>query len=93
MDSHFAALMAEGVAVIRLDQQHAFIGRKHSGHPVVTKIDRGGDLAPAYLLRVAHEAAGCDGVVVMGPDAARIEFERQYVSLYRRPDRLVSSGA
>ena len=45
-----------------------------------------------YLLRVAHEAAGCDRVVIMGPDASRIAFEREYVALYRRPDRLIDLG-
>jgi len=44
-------------------------------------------------VRVLHEAEGCDRVVVMGTDPSRIALEREYVALYRRPDRLIDLGS
>jgi hypothetical protein len=79
-------------AVIWLDRSHALVARAHSGRPEVTEVDRASDPEPAYLLRVLHEAADCDRLVVMGPDAARVAFEREYVAIYRRPDRLIDVG-
>jgi hypothetical protein len=80
-------------ALIWLDRSHALIARAADGRTKVTEIDRELDAEPAYLLRIAHEADGCDRVVVMGDDVERVAFEREYVALYRRPDQLIDSGA
>lgn len=92
MDTRPGPAPAHHAAVIWLDRSRALIARADSGRASVTEVDR--DLEPEsmYLRRVLHEAAGCDRLVVMGPDAARIAFEREYVALYRRPDRLVDLG-
>lgn len=79
-------------AVVWLDRTHALIARSHEGRPEVTEVNRSFDTEPAYLLRVLHDAADCDRLVVMGSDAARVALEREYVALYRRPDRLVDVG-
>jgi hypothetical protein len=79
-------------AVIWLDLRHAFVARAHDGHPTVTEVGRDADSELHYMLRVVREAADCDRVVIMGPDAARIDFEREYVTLYRRPDQLIDVG-
>jgi hypothetical protein len=42
---------------------------------------------------VARETADCDRIVIMGPDNERLAFEREYVSLYQRPDRLIDDEA
>jgi hypothetical protein len=83
---------ADHAAVVWLDRRHALVARVHEGHSVVTEVERDADPDTLYLLRVAHEAAGCDRVVITGPDAARLDFEREYVTLYRRPDRLIDIG-
>ena len=80
-------------ALLWLDRSHAIVARATDRGTSVTEIDRELELEPAFLLRVAREAAGCDRVVVMGPDASRIAFEREYVALYRRPDCLVDAGS
>jgi hypothetical protein len=80
-------------AVVWLDRRHALVARARDGHPIVTEVARDIDPELQYLLRVVHEAADCDRVVIMGPDASRIDFEREYVSLYHRPDRLIDVGA
>lgn len=92
MDTRLATPAAQPAAIVWLDRRHALVARAHEGHSVVTEVVRESDPETAYLLRVAHEAAGCDRVVIMGPDDARIDFEREYVSLYHRPDRLIDVG-
>jgi hypothetical protein len=82
------------MAVVWVDHSHALVARAHSGCPGITEIERAYGVEPetGYLLRVLHEAANCDRVLVMGPDADRVAFEREYVALYRRPDRLIDVG-
>jgi hypothetical protein len=79
-------------AVVWLDRSRAMVARAGAGRPEVTDVDRELDPEASYLLRVIHEAANCDRVVIMGPDASRIAFEREYVALYQRPDRLIDLG-
>ena len=92
MDPQLVIPADHAAAVIWLDRRHALIARANEGHSVVSEVERELDLEPDYLLRVVHAAADCERVVVMGPDAARIDFEREYVALYRRPDRLIDVG-
>ena len=92
MNTGLVAPAEHAAAIVWLDLRHALVARAHEGHPVITEVERESDPETAYLLRVAHEAADCDRVVIMGPDAARIDFEREYVTLYRRPDRLIDVG-
>jgi hypothetical protein len=79
-------------AVVWLDRYHALVARAYAGHAAITEVDRDLDPEPVYMHRVLDEAADCDRLVVMGNDAARISFEREYVALYRRPDRLIDVG-
>lgn len=92
MDARLAAPSAHPAAVVWLDRSHALVARAHAGRAEVTEVERAMDPELSYLLRVVHEAAGCDRLVIMGPDAARVAFEREYVALYRRPDRLIDVG-
>ena len=92
MDARLAATPGRMAAVVWLDRSHALVARGNDGRPEVTEVDRSFDPETDYLLRVVHEAAGCDRLVVMGPDASRVAFEREYVALYRRPDRLIDVG-
>lgn len=92
MDARLAAPSGHPAAVVWLDRSHALVARSHDGRAAVTEVERETDTELSYLLRVVHEAAGCDRLVVMGPDAARVAFEREYVALYRRPDRLIDVG-
>lgn len=92
MNAQLAASADRAAAVVWLDRRHALVARAREGHSIVSEVERDGDPEPDYLLRVVHAAADCDRIVVMGPDAARVDFEREYVSLYRRPDRLIDVG-
>jgi len=46
-----------------------------------------------FLNRVVDEIGDRDRVVIMGPDAMRVELEREYVSIFQRPDRIVDVEA
>lgn len=80
-------------AVIWVDGWHAIVARSEHGKRVITEVDRDADPEALYLLRVARQADDCDRVMILGPDATRLAFEREYVALYRRPDRLVDIEA
>ena len=92
MDTRLRTPAQHAAAIVWLDLHHAVIARARSGRSIVTEVDREADPVPMYLLRVVHEAADCDRIVIMGPDHARIDFEREYVSLYHRPERLIDVG-
>jgi hypothetical protein len=92
MDARLAANPGHQAAVVWLDRSHALVARGLEGHARITEVERASDTEPSYLLRIIHEAVGCDRLVVMGPDASRVAFEREYVSIYRRPDRLIDVG-
>jgi hypothetical protein len=86
------ATAQHSTAVVWLDPFRAMVARTRAGRSEVTDVDRELDPEASYLLRVIREAANCDRVVIMGPDASRIAFEREYVALYQRPDRLIDIG-
>lgn len=92
MHARVATTPGHTAAVVWLDRSHALIARARKGVPAITEINREVDRETDYLLRVAREAQGCDRVVIMGSDASRIAFEREYVALYRRPERLIDVG-
>jgi len=79
--------------VIWLDERHALVAKPLGEKPTLTEVERGTDDASAYLLRVAREAADCDRLVVSGRSGARLAFEREWVSLYHRPECLVDLEA
>jgi hypothetical protein len=79
-------------ALIWLDDAHAVVARSRDGGSVVTAVDRALDGEDAYLIRVVRETAECDRLIVTGSDDARVAFEREYVAVYRRPDRLIDQG-
>ena len=79
-------------ALIWLDRSHALVARARDGGTFVTSVERELDDEHQFFLRVAHEADACDRLMVTGPDAARLGFEREYVALYRRPDRIIDGG-
>ena len=75
--------------VVYVEPWHAMVARSGDTAPVVTSLERARETAAEFLGRVAHETTDCDRLVVMGPGAERLAFEREYVTIYQRPDRLV----
>ncbi len=77
-------------AVTWVDAHHAIVAHTTATGPDVVEIrpDASGSHAPAYLLKIAEEIGDRDLVLVLGPEAYRIELEREYVALFGHPDRL-----
>ncbi len=79
-------------AVAWIDTNRALIARTSSAGGIdireVRPADRRGELGP-YLARVVDEIGDRDRIVILGPDAMRVELEREYVTINRRPDRLL----
>ena len=79
-------------AVIWLDHSHALVAQERDGHADISEVPRGPEPELDYFDRVAHEAPDCDRLVILGPDPARIAFQREYVTLYERTDRMLDVG-
>jgi hypothetical protein len=66
------------------------VGRDGSGRESVDVLDRGPlETEMRFEARAVAEVANEARVMVAGPAFARTQFERAYVALTRRPDRLV----
>ncbi len=78
-------------AVTWIDSTRAVVARSAGAGGVSVKVLRHD--APAgvvpFLARVVDEIGDRDRVLIMGPDAMRVELEREYVSIFHRPDRLL----
>jgi hypothetical protein len=59
------------------------------GQIFTCEINRGLSPEPSYLALVVHALGDRERVVILGPSSARLALEREYVAIYRRPDRLV----
>jgi len=53
------------------------------------RIERGGLSDLAYLTHVVRAIGDRERVIILGPGPMRLALEREYVAIYRRPDRLV----
>jgi hypothetical protein len=75
-----------------IDSSRALIARTSSAGGIdireVRPAGRRGELAP-YLARVVAEIGDRDRVAILGSAALRLELEREYVTINRRPDRLL----
>lgn len=81
-------------AVVWLSHREAIVGSTWRRGDRVTSLERD-ELEPlsAFLNRVLDQVGDAGPVIVVGPEAARLELERAYVSMYRRPDRLLDVAA
>lgn len=53
------------------------------------EISRGWLPESSYLSQVVRVIGDCQRVMILGPSSVRLALEREYVAMYRRPDRLV----
>ena len=82
---------AEHEAVVWIDHDQALIVEQASdGGRTVELLDRAlAESEAAFEARTVDEVMADDRVVVSGPAFARTDFERAYVAVTHRPDRLV----
>jgi hypothetical protein len=79
--------------VVWLDHWHAFVARRSHGPNAIVEVARDAEPEEAYLRRVAQVACDCPRVMILGPDDDRLAFDREYESIYERPDRFVEVEA
>ena len=82
---------AAGKTVIWFDRDQAVIvDHGTDGTDVVEHLDRSpAESTASFELRTIGQIVDRDRLAVSGPGAARLGFERAYVALTHRPDRLV----
>jgi len=61
----------------------------HDGGISTCEITRGWLEQPAYLAQVVRVIGDRQRVILLGPSSVRLALERQYVTIFHRPDRLV----
>lgn len=80
-------------AVVWIDDRHAYVATNATSGDLLFSEIRPRDGAPvedpSYLVRVADAIGDRERVSIMGPDTCRLALEREYVTIFRRPDRLV----
>lgn len=77
-------------AVAWLNEHQALVATMSRDGSVSTcEISRGSLTEAAYLHQVVRVIGDRQRVVILGPGTVRLALEREYVALFRRPDRLV----
>jgi hypothetical protein len=80
-------------AVAWIDDRHALVATNSMvGSVTVTEIRPMGDTTgpdETYLVRVVDAIGDRQHVAILGPDSLRLALEREYVLIFRRPDRLI----
>lgn len=80
-----------GPATIWIDRDQAIIAMLDAhGAPAVERLGRGpGEPEHLFDARTVDEVLDRNSVIVAGPAFARAAFERVYVAMTQRPDRLI----
>jgi hypothetical protein len=80
-------------ARVWIDHEHAVISGATHAHDTVELLEREpGESESTFEARAVHELVDEPRIVVSGPAFARTGFERAYVAITHRPDRLVEAG-
>jgi hypothetical protein len=85
-----------GGAVVLLAATEAVVARtRPDGRDEIARVPRRGSRpgAPPFFLRVLHELGDRAPVVIMGTAPDRTAFEREFVMVSHRPDRLVEDAS
>lgn len=81
---------APASAVVWINGRQAIVATMGPDKQVFTcEVNRGLSPEPAYLALVVRAVGDRQRVVILGPSSARLALEREYVSIYHRPDRIV----
>ncbi len=91
-----ATLAHPSGAVTWIDPTRAVIARTGTGGEVAVRTIRHESVRSGtrpFLARVVDEIGDRDRILILGPDAMRVELEREYVTIYHRPDRILDVEA
>jgi hypothetical protein len=77
-------------AIVWINGRGAVIAAMEPDRGITTcTIDRGLEPEESYLRLVVHAIGDRERVMILGPSSVRLALERDYTSIYQRPDRLV----
>ena len=77
-------------AVVWINGRQAIVaGMGRDGRISTSEITRGSMREQPYLAQVVRAIGDRQRVLILGPSSIRLALERDYVAMYRRPDRLV----
>jgi hypothetical protein len=85
-----------GAAIVLLAASEAVIARtRPDGRDEIARVQRRSHRAdaPPFHVRILHELGDRAPVVIMGPAADRTAFEREFVAVSHRPDRLMEDAS
>jgi hypothetical protein len=85
-----------GGAVVLLAATEAVVARtRPDGRDEIARVPRrsGRAGAPPFFLRILHELGDRAPVVIMGAGPERTAFEREFVMISHRPDRLLEDAS
>jgi hypothetical protein len=85
-----------GGAVVLLAATEAVIARtRPDGRDEIARVKRRSrrPQAPSFHIRVLHELGDRAPVLIMGASAERTAFEREFVAISHRPDRLLEEAS
>jgi hypothetical protein len=76
-------------AAVWLDAHHATVARRDiDGRVTTVEVERGVRPEAAYLGRVVSLIGDRQRILILGPSSPRLALEREYVAVFKRPDRL-----
>jgi hypothetical protein len=85
-----AAPTTPASAVAWIDDRNAIVASLSiTGGISTCEISRGTEAEPSYIALVVRAIGDRERVVILGPSSMRLSLEREYVTIYRRPDRLI----
>jgi hypothetical protein len=77
-------------AVCWIDGSQAIVAAMgHDGRVSTTEFNRGWLPEASYLAQVVQVIGDRDRVTIIGPSSMRLLLEREYVTVFHRPDRLI----
>ncbi len=85
-----SSLTAAPSAVVWINGRQATVATmSHDGRVSTCEISRGWLGKRSYLAQVVRVIGDRQRVVILGPSSVRLALEREYVAVFKRPDRLV----
>lgn len=79
-------------AVVWIDDGHAYVATNAANGDLLFSEVRpypGADHDETYLARIVDAIGDRERVAILGPDTQRLALEREYVLIFRRPERLI----
>lgn len=77
-------------AVVWISGRQAIVATLSDDGRISTyEINRTLEPEPSYLALVVRAIGDRERVAILGPSSARLALEREYVTIFRRPDRLI----